>query len=301
MPGTCRIARIQRDGDLVKLAIGLFDGAQVECVVIPMRTRGNVRERITLCVSTQVGCRMGCTFCETGRMGFVRDLAPDEIVAQVAAAQTLGRRPDKIVFMGMGEPLDNLESFLSAVRLLTRSVRVGRAAPFAWSAADMTLSTVGHVEGLERLAGRFPRKMTLAVSVNAPDDAIRDRIMPVNRRWPMAALREALLAFPMRNRTFLAGYVLVPGINDAPEHASSLASWLSPFRAFVNVIALNPSSGGRDRGFRAPTVTELDRFAGWLDERGVAARRRDAKGLGLGAACGQLASCRVDGREGIRR
>jgi 23S rRNA (adenine2503-C2)-methyltransferase len=283
------VVQVRRDEGVVKLALGLDDGAVVECALIPGPARDG-RGRLTLCLSTQVGCRMGCHFCATGGMGLVRDLTPDEIVGQAAVAERLYRRPDNLVFMGMGEPLDNLEAWHGAVRRLIDSRRVGDRPPLAYSTHQMTVSTCGHVAGLEELARRGVYRTGIAVSVNAPNDAIRSRLMPVNRRWPMAELREALLGFPLRNRVFLAEYVLFRGINDARDHALELAAWLAPFRALVNVIAYNPVPGPAGAGFERPEWRAVELFTRWLVEAGVAASRRESKGRRIGAACGQLAS-----------
>lgn len=296
LPGGARVLETRADGGVVKLLVGLPDGEAVESVVLPMRTRPANRESRTLCVSTQVGCRMGCRFCATGAMGFRRDLTPDEIVAQTRAAEALDLRPDKIVFMGMGEPLDNFEAWREAVSLLVASRRVGDGPPVAYSTASMTLSTCGHVEGLARLAPRHFRRMTVAVSLNAPNDELRSRLMPVNRRWPLAALREALLDFPLRNRTFVAEYVLFRGLNDGREHAAELAAYLEPFRPLVNLIAWNPPSGAAPSAFEAPSPEEAARFRLWLIEEGLAATLRESKGQAIAAACGQLATER-----GVRR
>jgi len=280
---------VRRDEGVVKLALGLRDGAIVECALIPGPSRDG-RGRLTLCVSTQVGCRMGCRFCATGAMGLVRDLTADEIAAQAAVAERLYGRPDNLVFMGMGEPLDNLEAWHGAVKHLIDSRRVGDRPPLAYSTQQMTVSTCGHVAGLEGLARLGIFRMGVAVSVNAPNDAIRSRLMPVNRRWPMAALKEALLAFPLRNRVFLAEYVLFRGINDEKEHALELAEWLAPFRALVNVIAYNPVSERADAGFERPHWRTAVRFTRWLVQAGTVASLRESKGRRIAAACGQLAS-----------
>ena len=284
-----RIVSVRREAGVAKLALALEDGAVAECVLIPTPSRDG-RDRLSLCLSTQIGCRMGCRFCATGRMGFARDMTAAEIAAQVAAAETLGRRPDNLVFMGMGEPLDNFDAWHGAVRRLTESRRVGARPPVAYSANDMTVSTCGHVTGLAELARRGFRRMGLAVSVNAPNDAIRSRLMPVNRRWPMAALRDALLALPLRNRVLLAEYVVFKGLNDAPAHAQELAEWLRPFRALVNLIAYNPAPGHGGDGFARPTRRDVARFERHLDAAGVFARIRESKGRRIAAACGQLAS-----------
>ena len=283
---------VERDGELVKLALGLADGAAVECVAIPMPTSDPARRRFTACLSTQVGCRMGCTFCATGAMGFRRDLTAGEIVGQVRCIErVLGVRPDNLVFMGMGEPLDNFDAWRESVKRLVDSRRVGTREPVAYSARDMTVSTCGHVPGLARLATEGFRKLGLAVSLNASNDEVRSRLMPVDRRWPLAALREALERLPLRNKIFLAEYVVFDGVNHAPEHARELADYLRGFRALVNLIAYNPVPGRRAGELRAPAPEAVARFCDELEANGVFARVRESKGRRIGAACGQLATC----------
>jgi 23S rRNA (adenine2503-C2)-methyltransferase len=286
--GSPEIVAVHREAGVVKLGLALADGAVVECVLIPSPTRDG-GGKLSLCLSTQIGCRMGCRFCATGRMGFVRDMTAEEIASQVAAAERLGRRPDNLVFMGMGEPLDNFDAWHGAVLRLVESRRRGDRPPLAYSANDMTVSTCGHVDGLGELARRGFRRMGLAVSLNAPNDAIRSRLMPVNRRWAMAELREALQGLPLRNRVFLAEYVVFEGLNDMPEHARELAAWLEPFRALVNLIAYNPAPGF-DAGLVRPTHHGVERFRRLLEAQGVFARVRESKGRRILAACGQLAS-----------
>jgi 23S rRNA (adenine2503-C2)-methyltransferase len=285
-PPAPSVVRLRRERGLLKFAQRLADGAVIESVIIPMRVKEQGRKRSTLCVSTQVGCRMGCAFCATGRMGFVRNLSTDEICGQIAAAEALGARPDNLVFMGMGEPLDNFDNWESAVRRLIRSRVVQGRPPQAWSTRQMIVSTCGLVPGIDRLAKLSWRRLVLAVSLNAPNDAIRSQLMPVNRRWPMAELRAALLRYPLRGGVFLAEYVLFRGINDRREHAVELAEWLKPFRACVNLIAWNPCGPG---GFQSPTAAEVERFKRWLNAEGQYARRRESKGRRIAAGCGQLA------------
>jgi len=290
-----RVEIVHREKGVVKLGLALSDASIVECVLIPSPSRDG-REKLTLCLSTQVGCRMGCRFCATGRMGFVRDLTAAEIASQVHAAERLVRRPDNLVFMGMGEPLDNFDAWHSAVERLIDSRRVGEKSPLAYSTNDMTVSTCGHLPGLGELANRGFRRMGLAVSLNAPNDAIRSRIMPANRRWPMAQLREALLSFPLRNRVFLAEYVVFKGLNDAPEHAQELADWLRPFRALVNLIAYNPTPGVDAPELVRPGWHEVERFKNMLVSQGVFASRRESKGRRISAACGQLGRSQRPGK-----
>ncbi|MBI5209188.1 MAG: 23S rRNA (adenine(2503)-C(2))-methyltransferase RlmN [Elusimicrobia bacterium] len=277
------VTRLRREGGIIKFALRLSDGAEVESVVVPMRERAPGRERASLCVSTQVGCRMGCAFCATGRMGFVRDLEPAEIMAQVRAARLLGARPTNISFMGMGEPLDNFENWAASVRLL-----IGAPAGSAVAMNRMTVSTCGFLPGLSRLAALSWKRVALAVSLNAPNDAIRSSLMPINRRHPMASLRQALLDYPLRRGVFMAEYVLLRGINDRPEHADELAAFLEPFRASVNLIPYNGIRGGE--GFEPPTRAETERFQGRLRLAGRHAVVRETKGRRIAAACGQLAT-----------
>ncbi|HOX06254.1 MAG TPA: radical SAM protein [Planctomycetota bacterium] len=287
------IVRRQREGGLVKFAQRLADGAVIESVIVPMREKEAGKARTTLCLSTQAGCRMGCVFCATGRMGLFRNLTPEEICGQIAAAESLGSRPENLVFMGMGEPLDNFENLVAAIRRLIESRPVRGERPLAYSTRQMIVSTCGLVPGIARLAAAGWKRLVLAVSLNAPNDEIRSRLMPVNRKHPMAELRQALLDYPLRGRVFMAEYVLFRGVNDRREHAAELAEWLRPFRACVNLISYNPAPGPAGRAaaevLESPTAAEVERFRRWLRAEGQYARRREAKGRRIRAACGQLA------------
>jgi 23S rRNA (adenine2503-C2)-methyltransferase len=271
------------DGATYKFLLRLRDGLESESVVIPMRSYKS------LCVSSQVGCKMGCAFCETARLGHLRNLDAGEIVAQVLVARhVLGEPIENVVFMGMGEPMDNLDNVLRAVRIL--SDRMGLAIPLP----SITISTVGHVDGIRRLAALaalpppegFPR-LRLAVSLNAPNDAVRSEIMPVNRHWSMAQVKDALLEFPLqrpRDVLFME-YVLLDGVNDSREQALEIVEFLRGLRACVNLIPFNP---GPDSPFRRPPETRAREFLQWLLDAGQACRLRGTKGIGAMAACGQL-------------
>jgi 23S rRNA (adenine2503-C2)-methyltransferase len=271
------------DGATYKFLLRLRDGLESESVVIPMRSYKS------LCVSSQVGCKMGCSFCETARLGHLRNLDAGEIVAQVLVArQILGEPIENVVFMGMGEPMDNLDNVLRAVRIL--SDQRGLAIPLP----SITLSTVGHVDGIRQLARLaavpppegFPR-LRLAVSLNAPNDALRSELMPVNQRWNLAQLREALLDFPLlRPRDVLFfEYVLLDGVNDARDHALEIVEFCRGLKACVNLIPFNP---GPDSPYRRPPETRVKEFHQWLLDAGQYSRIRGAKGVGAMAACGQL-------------
>ncbi len=263
------------EGDLSKLAVRLRDGEVVESVIIPMAGR------TTLCISSQAGCRMGCRFCETGRMGLRRHLTAEEMVGQVYLARwILGYRVGNVVFMGMGEPLDNLGPLRQAIRVLTDDHG------FNLARRRITVSTVGLPDGIRELAGGGEPPPRLAVSLNAPDDPIRTRLMPVNRIHPMAELRRSLLAYPLDPKaSIFIEYVLIKGVNDAPEHAEALARYLRPLRVKINLIPCNPHS---DHRFRPPGPEAAERFRERLLAHRLFVRRRSIKGQSVMAACGQL-------------
>ena len=261
---------------------------ETESVVIPMRTRGGASQ--TLCVSSQVGCAMGCEFCETAQMGLLRSLDAEEIVQQWwAARHHLGQAVRNIVFMGMGEPLDNPERVLRAIEVLTDN-----RGP-ALAMRRITVSTVGRLDGLAMLSEKVRthgwKQLNLAVSVNAPNDEIRDSIMPINRGMPLTELVRMLEAWPLSTgKAICAEYVLIPGVNDANEHADELASRLRNVRCCVNVIPYNPR---RDSPWPAPEEADVDRFLARLEANGQFCKRRRTKGRDTMAACGQLGNERI--------
>lgn len=256
---------------------------ETESVVIPMKRRHETT--LTLCVSSQVGCAMGCTFCETAQMGLIRSLTAAEIVSQwFAARHTLGHAIKNIVFMGMGEPLDNLDAVLRAIEVLTD--HYGPAIPMS----GITVSTVGRIDGLLKLREAVQRpgwkQLNLAVSVNAPNDEIRSAIMPVNRSMPLGALLPILETWPRRKSGAICiEYVLIPGVNDAPEHAAELCERVKNIRCCVNVIPYNPRRGSP---WQAPTEESVSAFLAELESRGQFCKRRRTKGRDTMAACGQL-------------
>lgn len=235
----------------------------------------------TLCISSQIGCRMGCTFCETGRMGLVRHLRAEEIVAQFAYAKLkLGLPIRNIVFMGMGEPLDNFEEVMQAVSILTDPAGAGLGP------SRITISTSGHVEGIYRLIDEADPAINLAVSVNAPDDAARQKIMPVNRRWNMEKLKEAMQAYCSHpRREIFIEYVLLGGINTSLEAAEKLSLYLEGLRVRINLIPYNPQSWDR---FSPPDNQTTQNFISHLRAKGYRVLLRQPKGRDIMAACGQL-------------
>jgi 23S rRNA (adenine2503-C2)-methyltransferase len=264
-----------KEGGLQKFVSRLADGQEVESVLIPMRTH------VTVCVSSQAGCRQGCRFCQTGTLGLARHLTASEIVAQVVSARRLAGVPIRnAVFMGMGEPLDNLDAVARAIRVISDPHGLAIALRY------ITVSTAGMADGIARLAALdFPR-LNLAISLNAPNDAIRSALMPLNRTHPMATLRQALARFPLHGReAILVAYVLIRGINDHENHARELARYLRPLRVRVNLIPLNPLP---DSPFSPPAEDQVERFRAVLVGEGVFVRKRGTAGQSVMAACGQL-------------
>jgi 23S rRNA (adenine2503-C2)-methyltransferase len=271
------------DVGTVKYALRMADGSVVESVHIPMA------EWSTLCVSSQVGCARACAFCETARMGFVRNLAAEEMVAQWAVLRfEAGAEPRNIVFMGMGEPFDNFDAVVRAVDILSdpRGPDIPKR--------RISVSTAGHVDGIRRLArleDAHPdaayRTLHLAVSLNAPDDALRDRLMPINRLWPLAELKSALLEAPqcrIKDALYIE-YVLIPGVNDGDEHAEKLIRWMEGMEAKVNLIPYHPRG---QSPWEAPGDETVDRFHGLIRSAGRECRTRKSRGRGIAAACGML-------------
>ena len=252
------------------------DGAQIETVLMRYSARA------TVCVSSQAGCAMGCTFCATGQAGFERHLSVGEIVEQVLRAQHASpQRVSNVVFMGMGEPLANTETVIDACRRLHDDVGI--------SARHLTVSTVGVVPGIERLTD-FDLPVTLAVSLHAPDDALREQLVPLNRRYPLAAVLDAARAYAERKgRRVSFEYACIDGVNDLPHHADALAGRLTGFRggAHVNLIPLNDTAGYPGRPSAADRIAA---FADRLRAGGVQATVRRNRGTSIDAACGQLRS-----------
>ena len=266
-----------------KLALELADGKRIEAVHMPRKVRN---PRVTYCISSQVGCAMGCTFCATGSMGILRNLQPGEILGQVLALMAeLG--PDRghlltLVFMGMGEPLHNLDHLHHAIRLMCHPEGLGLGK------GRITVSTSGLVSGIEKLSKLEPRPM-LALSLNATTDEARSRTMPVNRVWNLARLRQALEAWaPKRGEKFCFEYVTLAGENDTEEDAERLAQWLGDLRRGhnLNLIPMNEHAAS---DFREPGEDRVQQFSQWLKDRGCFVTVRRSRGRDVQGACGQLA------------
>ncbi len=267
------------DPGTVKSLLGASDGATFETVLFRNRRKEG---HWSLCLSTQAGCRMGCPFCATGQAGLLRNLEAAEMVGQVLHGMDgvpPGERISNLVMMGMGEPLDNLDAVLDTVRVLTHSAGLG------FSAQRIVVSTCGHVPGLRRLAA-FPLPVGLAVSLHAATDELRDRLVPLNRRYPLAELMETLRAHPLRTGKWLCfEYVLLAGLNDGPEQARELGPLLAGLRAVVQVIPYNRAG---DERFASPSEEATNRFAEAVKAAGLPVAIRSSRGPDIDAACGQL-------------
>ena len=260
-----------------KLVFRLEDGARVSAVVMPDEGR------TTLCLSTQVGCGYACAFCLTGTMGLTRNLTAAEIIGQLLAARAQladGESLTHVVFMGMGEPLANYAALVQSLRVLT-DAKLG----LGYSPRRLTVSTVGLVSGIEKLA-REDLKVNLAISLHAASDEIRSRLMPVNRAWNLEALMRAVRAYPLapRQHVFFE-YVMLDGVNDTPDEAQRLLRLLRGVRAKVNLIPFNDWEGSR---FRRPPLARILAFQSILLDAGITTTVRWSKGEDIGAACGQL-------------
>jgi len=255
----------------------LGDGKQVEGVFMPYE------DRVTLCLSSQVGCAMGCTFCATGQMGIIRNLSAAEIVGQVVAmlnhhAHPQGR-PVNLVFMGMGEPLHNFDHLMSAFSTLTDPEGL------AIAPRRITVSTSGLVSGIDRM-GTFARRPRLALSLNGTTDEHRSRIMPVNRVWNLAALAQALGRFPLQSgERITLEYVLLKGVTDHLEDGRRLAAFAKGFPAKVNLIPFNPHEGS---GFEPPEEARIEALCRLLSDANIPVSVRRSRGQDVAGACGQL-------------
>ncbi len=263
------------DGKTGKFLLKTVDGLDIESVLIPMQAGG------TLCVSSQVGCRMGCAFCETGRMGLLRNLTSQEILSQLFVARFhLNFSVRNIVFMGMGEPFDNYDTVMQTVKILTD------AHGFGLGHNHITVSTSGCLDGIYRLIQETGPLPNLAVSLNAPNDELRNKLMPINRKHPLKEMHETLSAFCQKTgKQVLIAYVLIKGQNDELEQADQLADYLKGLDVKINLIPYNPQSHDR---YQPPEQAILESFTKRLRDRGYYTLLRQTKGQKIMAACGQL-------------
>ncbi len=271
----------------VKFLARLADGSAVETVLMPERNR------ITLCVSSQVGCAQACSFCHTGRMGLKRHLSAGEIVGQVMAANhwlrshpdwlSAARLPSRakvsnVVFMGMGEPLDNVEAVIKALRIMTDPHGL------AMARRRLSVSTAGHLDGMKILLRDMPQ-VSLALSLHAPDEALRSRLMPINRRWPLAEIFAFLRQHTWGKQSLLIQYTLIRGVNDDVRYAEALVDLVAGLPIKINLIPFNAFGVS---AYQNPTADVVEAFRDALYRRGMRVMIRYSKGQDIAAACGQL-------------
>jgi 23S rRNA (adenine2503-C2)-methyltransferase len=257
-----------------KYLFRLADGSLIESVCMPMG------DRTSVCLSSQAGCGVGCTFCATGFFGAGRNLTPSEMTGQYFRIRNERGIPSElmnVVFMGMGEPLLNLDNVVATLEILTREISYRR----------ITISTSGIIPGIEALA-RLPRRPNLAISINAPDTRRREEIMPITRKYPLEELIAALRRYPVEHgRDITVEYVLLAGYNDSSADAAALARLVRGFPAKVNAIPFNPDPS-LPSWMKRPTDQAIDRFVDALVRNGVRVTVRRSKGTDISAACGQL-------------
>ena len=280
LPDPVRTA-VSEDGTTTKVLLRFADGTLIETVLMQYPEKGH-HPRSTVCVSSQAGCAMGCVFCATGQMGFERNLRAEEIVAQVLFMQRLlrarGEHVTNVVFMGMGEPLANYAGTVRAIRALVDSRALGL------SHRSVTVSTVGVIRGIDRLAAE-DLDVRLAISLHAPDDELRRRLVPVSSSQSVRDIVAAARRYYRRTgRRVTIEYALIDGVNDQDEHARSLAALLDGIGVHVNLIPLNPTSGP----VRRPSRSRMRAFQRILEGAGVNCTIRAEKGVEISAACGQL-------------
>ncbi|MFH0925353.1 MAG: 23S rRNA (adenine(2503)-C(2))-methyltransferase RlmN [bacterium] len=266
---------MSKDGTC-KYIFRLSDGRDIESVLIPDG------ERLTLCISTQLGCRQGCSFCLTAKMGFIRNLSVYEIIDQIIQIRrhlSLDNRAINIVLMGMGEPLDNYQNTVQAIRNITSPLGLNI------STRHVTLSTAGMIPELLRLQ-KEDLKINLAISINAPNDKIRSNLMPINHRYNLESLLQTLRNYPLyRRQRFTIEYVLIDKINDSPELANELYRILKGIPCKINLI---PYNSNPDTPFKECLEDALERFSKILLGHNLTVTVRRSRGKDIGAACGQL-------------
>jgi 23S rRNA (adenine2503-C2)-methyltransferase len=291
--------RSQSPDGTVKYLLRLADGNIIETVGIPTFARGTdeerekwaddrtqnpkSKERLTVCVSSQVGCPMACDFCATGKGGFTRNLARHEIVDQVLTVQEdFGQRVSNVVFMGMGEPLLNIDAVIGAVKSLNQDVGIGMR--------SLTVSTVG-IPGRIRKLAEYQLQITLAISLHASNQQLREKLIPSAKRYPLETLLDECREYvQLTGRRVTFEYILLAGLNDLPEHALELAQHLRGFQSHVNLIPYNPIS---EVDYQRPSPRRIQAFVEALEKQHIAVSVRRSRGLEKDAACGQLRASKL--------
>lgn len=268
-----------------KILLKLHDGRFAECVLMPSPNR------VTLCISSQVGCRMACSFCQTGKMGFSRNLSMGEILIQISIANKrlmergiTNRNVTNIVFMGMGEPLDNYDNVVLACKNMIDPKM------FGLSKHKVTVSTSGLIPEIEKLGKDVP--VALAISLHTPDEDQRSQMMPINKKYPLSELKKTLLKYPVQTRHGITfEYVMIKDKNDSIAHAKKLVSFLHGLKAKVNLIPMNAHPGST---MSSTCQEKMMAFQEYLSNRSIPAPIRYSRGQDISAACGQLATKRKD-------
>ncbi|MFH1228032.1 MAG: 23S rRNA (adenine(2503)-C(2))-methyltransferase RlmN [Planctomycetota bacterium] len=262
-----------------KYLLGTGDNYHIESVVMPYR------DRCTVCVSTQIGCRHACSFCASGASGFKRDLKPTEILDQIAMSKAFSHEVTHIVFMGMGEPLDNLDNVFSAIKV------INSPEGFNIGARRITVSTAGIPDGIARLS-RSGLQIELSVSLHSPFNTVRNRLMPINKKYPIELLIEICREYVAKtNRQITFEYILISGVNESVQDAEALAVLLKGLKCQVNLIAFNPHSLVHyPEPMKTPSVENIIRFQECLFKLKVHTTMRQSRGQDIDAACGQLSA-----------
>ena len=273
-----------------KFLFELNDGRTVETVLIKMKEgqtddEGNIikEDKYTVCVSSQVGCKVGCSFCLTAKGGFVRNLTPSEIVAQVWMMKKIKNfNPTKalnVVYMGMGEPLDNYDNMVKAIKIISNENCLHI------SPRRQTLSTSGIAPKIEKL-GKENLGINLAISLHAVDDKLREELIPMNKAYNIQSVIDAVKSFPIdKRKKVLFEYLVINGVNDDEKSANKLVKLLNGIKAKVNLIYFNPYPG---TNYKRPTPEKMEKFKAYLNKKGVICTIRESKGIDISAACGQL-------------
>ncbi len=270
---------VHAEDGTTKFLLKLNDGKLIESVLIPMRDNKH-----TICVSTQVGCRMGCVFCATGRMGFFRDLSVSEILLQVyTIMKKTGLKSPNIVYMGMGEPLDNYDNVIKSLKILTDEQGINI------SKRRITLSTCGITPKIEKLKKDMPN-INMALSLHSAINEKRNIIMPINRLYPLPEVMESLKNFPMpRRKRITFEYVMIKDLNDTPADRKAVLRLLSNYRSKLNIIPLNKHDL-INTDLEPTPIEKIEEFANYLRNKGMFVTIRNSKGSSINAACGMLAT-----------
>lgn len=263
-----------------KFLLRTRDNLLIEMVLMPYE------KRVTLCVSSQIGCKMGCTFCQTGKMGFKRDLSSGEILAQIVLANTFlePREVTNVVFMGMGEPLDNYEAVIKACKIMIdpKALEISKS--------HVTISTSGLVPQIRKIGQELP--VRLAISLHAANDEKRNKMMPVNRRFSLGELKKALLVYPTSSRFGITfEYLLIEGVNDSLQDAKELVKFLHGLKTKVNLIPVNHFPGLE---MKPSSAEKIQAFQSYLSSRSIPAPVRYSRGQDISGGCGQLAAKRQE-------